>query len=231
MNKILTVFLMIFLTATCSGLSNKAFSRETPTASEANTYCVKGDKILNFYEGLKDTDKRKANQDRYLNAAKYFYYQANRLDMSNQNAFIGRARIALIQGRTRDAKNNLMIALNVNELNPKVNYYLGETFFEEGEYTQAIDFYYFAYSHGYKYDYKINMKLGICYEKLDDIKKARYHYTNAAKINPGDVTAKARLGGLDAINTNYETYNVFQDDSLDSEEDISPEDLKNLHAQ
>ena len=223
MKKILIIFLILTIASINQIACNKAFSRETPAVSDANAYCVKGDKILNYYEGLKD----KSNADRYLNAAKYYYYQANRLDMSNQNAFIGRARIALIQGRTRDAKNNLMIALNVNELNPKVNYYLGETFFAEGEYTQAIDFYHFAYSHGYRYDYKTNLKLGICYEKLDDVKKAKYHYKNAAKINPGEVTAKARLGGLDAINTNYEMYNVFQDSSIDDEE-IPQEDLKKL---
>ena len=191
----------------------QAYCEETSPASLSNDYCAKGDKILNYYEALED----KSNPDRYLNAAKYFYYQANRISLSNQNAFVGRARIALLQGRIRDAKNNLMIALNVNEMNPKVNFYLGEAFYEDGEFTQAIDFYYFAYSHGYKNDFRTNMKLGKCYEKLDDTEKARYHYTNALKINPSSEEAQKRLTGLDSIKTikskqNNNNYHVTEED-------------------
>ncbi len=205
MKKILIIIIVLMLNLTSQNLTPKAVSRETPAASEANVYCTNGDKILNYYEKLDDKSD-KAKNERYLNAAKYYYYQANRLDMSNQNAFIGRARVALLQGRIRDAKNNLMIALNVNELNPKVNFYLGEAFFEEGEFTQAIDFYHFAYTHGYRYDFRTNLKLGICYEKLDDIAKAKLHYQNAIKADPSSIEAKARLGGLDAINTKYGAY-------------------------
>ena len=80
--------LIIFIISICNLLFiNTAYSRETPVESEANSYCVKGDKILDYYDKLED----KSNPDKYLNAAKYFYYQASRLDISNQNALIGHA--------------------------------------------------------------------------------------------------------------------------------------------
>lgn len=223
MKKILIIFILLILNLL---FTSPAFCRNTPVESEANEYCVKGDKILDYFERLED----KSNPDRYLNSAKYYYYQASRLDLSNANALVGHARVALHQNRLKDAKNVLMIALNFNEINPKVNYYLGETFFRDGEYSQAIDFFNQAYSHGFRYDYNTNYKMGLCYEKMDDIKNARYHYKNAIKIRPDSVEAAGRLGGLDTIKTDYENFNVFQDSSLgDEEEVISPEDLKNLN--
>ena len=199
MKKIIFVFIIV-LVYCCTFCPLKSYAAETGFASLSNEYCVKGDKILDYYERLQD----KSNGQRYLNAAKYYYYQASRVDISNANALIGRARVALYQDRIRDAKNDLMVALNFNEVNPKVSFYLGEAFFQDGDYMEAIDFYSWAYSHGYRYDYKTNLQLGICYEKLDDIKKARKHYSNAINILPASVEAKARLGGLEAINTNYE---------------------------
>ena len=198
MKKIILVFIIIF--CLCMPLySQRVLCAANGFESLSNEYCVKGDKILDYYERLDN----KINGDRYLNAAKYFYYQASRVDLSNPNALIGRARVAIYQNRIRDAKNDLMIALNFNEINPKVSYYLGEVFFIEGNYTEAIDFYNWAYSHGYRYDYKTNLKLGICYEKLNDVKMAKKHYTNAINIMPASVEAKARMQGLDVINTDY----------------------------
>lgn len=198
MKKIILIFIIITALFSCIK-GTLTIARDLPSQSSANEYCVKGDKILDYYERLKD----KSNGQKYLNAAKYYYYQASRVDISNANALIGRARVALYQDRIRDAKNDLMVALNFNEVNPKVSFYLGEAFFQDGDYMEAIDFYSWAYSHGYRYDYKTNLQLGICYEKLDDIKKARKHYTNAINILPASVEAKARLGGLEAINTEY----------------------------
>lgn len=210
-------------------VSAPAFSREIPIASQSNTYCSQGDKVLDYYQKLlQKSDGQKIDDAKYLTAAKYFYYQANRLDMSNSHAFIGRARIALLENNTKAAKNNLMIALNIDEMNPKVNFWLGETFFKEGEYTKAIDFYYQAYSHGYRYDYQTNLKLGICYEKLDDVKNSKLHYKNAIKINKGSVEANARLQGLDTIDTSYKDYNKLQEIEA-QEEEISPEDIENLN--
>lgn len=223
MKKILIIFILLIVNFM---MLSSAFARETPAESEANSFCVKGDKILDYYEKLED----KSNPDRYLNAARYFYYQASRLDLSNSNALVGHARVALYQNRLKDAKNVLMIALNFNEINPRVNYYLGETFFREGEYAQAIDFYNQAYTHGFRYDYNTNYKMGLCYEKMDDIKNAGYHYKNAVKIRPNSVEAAARLGGLDTIKTDYENFHIFQDSTTgDDEENISPEDIKNLN--
>ncbi len=199
MKQIIRFFIIICIGIFSVNYSQNTSAYESPLTQTANEYCVKGDKILDYYERLED----KSNGDKYLNAAKYFYYQATRVDLSNANALVGRARIALYQNKIRDAKNELMIALNFNEVNPKVSYYLGETFFQEGDYTEAIDYYTWAYSHGYRYDYKTNLKLGICYEKLNDVKKARKHYTNAINIMPASVEAKARIQGLDIINTDY----------------------------
>ena len=225
MKKVLVIF-TILIANFFLNFPQYAYSRQTGPELQAIEYCTKGDKILDYYERMQD----KSNPDKYLNAARYYYYQASRLDLSNPNALIGHARVALHQNRLKDAQNVLMIALNFNELNPKVNYYLGETFFREGEYTQALDFFNQAYLHGFKYDYYTNYKMGLCYEKMDDVKKAKYHYKKAVKIRPKSVEAAARLGGLDAVNTEYENFNVFQDSTAgEEEEEIDPKDLNILN--
>ena len=118
------------------------------------------------------------------------------------------ARISLYQGKTKDAKNALMIALNVNEKNPKVSFYLGEAFFMEQEYFQAIDFYTWAYSNGYQKDFKTNYKLGVCYEKLNDIEKAKYHYQKAINARPNDAEVKQRLQSLMTTEAEYQNTNT-----------------------
>lgn len=225
MKKFAIVFIFFLLIFTVFSVQN-AECRLTAPEMQAIEYCKKGDKILDYYEKMQN----KSNSDRYLNAARYYYYQASRLDLSNPNALIGHARVALHQNRLKDAQNVLMIALNFNEQNPKVNYYLGETFFREGEYTQALDFFNQAYNNGFKYDYYTNYKMGLCYEKMDDIKKAKFHYQKAIKIRPESVEAAARLGSIDAVNTEYENYNIFLDSTTGSEDEtIDSEDIKILN--
>lgn len=167
-------------------------------------YCMQADKILRYFNSIKN--KTKSDEQKYLTAAKYFYYQASRADKSNTDALVGKARIALYENHIRDAKNALSIALNINENNPKVTYYFGETFFKDGEFAKAVDFYLHAYTHGYKNNFWTNYKLGVTYEKLDAPEKAKVHYQNALKINPKSKEAAARLAGLDLIKTDYEAY-------------------------
>lgn len=231
--KFFVLILLIFCSGSALAKTTEPFKasasilHDKPVESSAY-YAGLGDKVLNYYEKLPD----KTGQERFLNAAKYFYYQSNKIDISNADALVGRARIALFQDKIRDAKNNLFIALNFNENNPKVAYYLGEAFFQDGDFDDAINYYTHAYNHGYRLDYKTNLKLGICYEKLDDTKKAKYHYTNAIKAAPSQDIAKMRIQGLDAINVNFDNCNVFQkpDETVEEENPLSEDELKSLQT-
>ena len=84
-----------------------------------------------------------------------------------------------------------------------------------------------AYSNGYRLDYNTNLMLGICYEKMDDVKRAKYHYKNAIKIQPSETEAKMRLQGLDIINTNYTTTDVFTHPQ-EEEEPLKDIELRSL---
>lgn len=206
----------------------QATARVTSTEAEAIQNCAKGDKILDYYEKLESPQ----DPNRYLNAAKYYYYQASRLDLSNPNILVGHARVALHQNRLKDAKNVLMIALNYNEKNPRVNFYLGETFFRDGEFTQAIDFYKEAYSHGYRYNFNTNLRLGMCYDKLNEINLAKKHYQNALKIKPNNEEILKYLDNMNKIKTNKENFDAGENNSdTIKEEVITEEVLKNLNIQ
>jgi len=186
MKKIILVTCLIFFNIF---LSPNNFAIANSIQEQVSDYCTKGDKILTYYENLED----KTDGLKYLKAAKYFYFQALRIDKASPNASIGVARIALLQNKTRDSKNILMRALNFNPENPRVSFYIAETFFQEGDYTEAIDYYNWAYNHGYKFNYKTNLQLAICYEKIYEINLAKKHYNEALKIKPDSELIKQRL--------------------------------------
>ena len=152
---VILILLLLFNSTRVFADTYKATIIQDAPPENAEHFARLGDKILNYYEKLPD----KTDQGRFLNAAKYFYYQSNKIDISNADALIGRARIALIQNDIRKAKNNLFIALNFNESNPKVLYYLGKTFFQDGDFDDAIKYYGDAYSNGYRLDYNTNLML------------------------------------------------------------------------
>ena len=231
MYKSVLLFILIFFSVLCvqstviaDTYRGQASIIQDAPPERAEHFARLGDKILDYYEKLPD----KTDQDRFLIAAKYFYFQANKIDISNADALIGRARIALLQNDVRKAKNNLFIALNFDESNPKVLFYLGKTFFQDGDYDDAIKYYSDAYSHGYRLDYNTNLMLGICYEKMDDVKRAKYHYKNAIKIQPSETVAKMRIQGLDIINTNYTTSDVFIRPADDEEIELKDIELRSL---
>lgn len=228
MKKPLTISILLIFCVITQCFFQATSARVTSTEAEAIQNCAKGDKILDYYEKLDSPQ----DPNKYLNAAKYYYYQASRLDLSNPNVLVGHARVALHQNRLKDAKNVLMIALNYNETNPRVNFYLGETFFRDGEYTQAIDFYQEAYTHGYKLDFNTNLRLGMCYEKLNEINLAKKHYKNALKSKPNNDIILTRLENIDKIKTNKENFDAGENNSeIEKEEVITEEVLKNLNIQ
>lgn len=189
--KTILIFVIIVMNF-CLLNTQETLATENTLQEKVSDYCTKGDKIVNHYE----TSNDKTNSLEYLKAAKYYYYQAIRLDKSNPNGLVGLAHVALLQDKTRDAKNILMAALNFNPENPRVSFYIGETFFQEGDYTEAIDYYTWAYNHGYKHNYKTNLQLAICYEKIYETELAKRHYNEALKIKPDSNDIKKRLSNL-----------------------------------
>lgn len=202
MKKTILIFIIVIINF-CIFNTPKTFAIENTIQNKVSDYCIKGDKIVSHYESITD----KSNGLEYLKAAKYYYYQAIRLDKSSANALVGLAHVALLQNKTRDAKNILMAALNFNPENPRVSFYIGETFFQEGDYTEAIDYYTWAYNHGYKHNYKTNLQLAICYEKIYEIKLARKHYNEALKIQPDSAIIKRRMEDMDKAQEETFKYN------------------------
>lgn len=202
MKKMILTFI-IFIINFCIITPPNVYAIGNTIQNQVSDYCLKGDKIVSHYETLDD----KSNGLEYLKAAKYYYYQAIRLDKSSANALVGLAHVSLLQNKTRDAKNILMAALNFNPENPRVSFYIGETFFQEGDYTEAIDYYTWAYNHGYKHNYRTNLQLAICYEKIFEINMAKKHYNEALKLKPNSKDIKQRLDELEKAQNETFQYN------------------------
>ena len=83
------------------GSLKNAFEKTNAKAA-SRQYCAQADKILNYFNSL--PVKTRTDEQKYLTAAKYFYYQAHRIDKSNTDALVGKARIALYENHLNAIK-------------------------------------------------------------------------------------------------------------------------------
>ncbi len=197
--------------------------KDVPLES-ASYYTSKGDEILDYCEKLKSPK----DKERFIVAAKFFYYQASRADVSNQNALIGNARASLLQNNIREAKDSLFMALNFNEHSPRTNFYIGETFYQDGEFLDAIKYYKLAYKYGYGSDYRTNLRLGVCYEKLDAPAQAKTYYSNAMNIMPSLSEPRQRINALYSIKTGYDAYDLYLQQREEAAMQFDPKDLEGV---
>lgn len=135
-----------------------------------------------FYAGIETQDKKL--KEAYLSKALVKYMLL--LSVNPGDAIIC-TQIGVIHdklGHSKLAKDYLLRAVNLDNLNPFPNFYFGEYYNTRRDYENALKYYKVAYNNGYSSYYEINVKLGTIYEKLGDIEKAKYYYRISKKQNP-----------------------------------------------
>ena len=150
-----------------------------------------------FYKGIES--KKISEKEAYLNQALDKYMLLLNIDMYNANIA---AQIGIIHdtlGHSKQAKEYLFRAVNLENLNPFANFCFAEYYFNKKDYSEALRYYLTAFSNGYANYYQLNMRLGTIYEKLGDIPKARHYYILAKKQNPRTAGLSKKIISLGKI--------------------------------
>ena len=150
-----------------------------------------------FYAGMQEEDKNL--KEAYLSQALAKYMLL--LSVNPKDATIC-TQIGIIHDaldHTQIAKEYLFRAVSLDYYNPFPNFYFGEHYYKAHEYNNALKYYKAAYDNGYKKQYVVNYKLGIIYEKLGDIAKAKQYYTAAYKANPDNTELTDKIEALNKV--------------------------------
>lgn len=102
----------------------------------------------------------------YINKAKYFYYIASQNIPPSSEALIGLGRVYMLQKKFNDAKDVLNKAFSVDPYNANASFYLGEFFFTNSDYINALKYYENAQKLGYNDTLANEKMISICKAKL-----------------------------------------------------------------
>lgn len=157
-----------------------------------------------FNQALK-ADK-KYYRDKYFNDAMGKYYLVSKADKTNAYAITQIARIYSIKNEDRLAREYFFKAVNLERKNPHSHYHFGEFYFKKGNLDHALLHYLIAYDNGYKNNFNLNCRLGIVYEKLADLEKAKKFYEDAFKINPQKKILQTKIRNIADLNYDKSEY-------------------------
>lgn len=172
----------------------------TPTLAIANTeqlYIERGNSLFQEYIRTKN--------EHSLDEAYKNYFKAIEIAPSS-SGFLGMGMVLLEKKLYPQAKTYLYRAYSIDENDAVSNYYLAKFSTHKQEYTKAIDFYIKAYNGGLSENYDINNSLGVLYEKVGDLEKAKTHFEKAYKLNPSDTTIKNKIASIQILERNKEKY-------------------------
>ena len=104
------------------------------------------------------------------------------------------------------AKSYFFRAINLENLNPFANFYLGEYYFLQRDYNNAIRYYRVAYQNGHEHSSVLNFRLATLYERLGDIERAKGYYDISEKISPGQGELISKIKSLNSVSYARENY-------------------------
>lgn len=171
---------------------------------------IKFAKNADKYITLAEKTKSPTNQKFYLQEAMRYYFLLSQICPSSVEAQIGLGRVYDGMKQDRLAKKHFFNAFNLDNKNPKANYYFGNFYFARSDYINALNYYTIARRFGYIKSYYVNYKSGIIYEKLGDIDSAIRCYYIASKLNPGNKELKDKILLLDGLNYSHSQYYLFK---------------------
>ncbi|MFH1051742.1 MAG: tetratricopeptide repeat protein [bacterium] len=110
-------------------------------------------------------------------------------------AAINKSVLSMNQGKLQEAKQLLLDAYPYYPQNPLLNKYIGNVYFNLGEYENA--FRHFSVSlQGNQNDADVANMLGVLYKMKGDMNNAKAYFQRALQINPNHQGAKTNLSGI-----------------------------------
>jgi tetratricopeptide (TPR) repeat protein len=169
-----------------AGFNTKAMSQYKAVQAEVYKY---------FYAGMHSNNKNL--KEAYLSKALAKYMLLLNMCQKDAELFAQLGVIHNKLGHFKLAREYFIRALNIKPQNPFSNYYYAEYLYEQKNFADALDYYNIAYNNGYKGYFEVNSKLGVLYEKLGDIQKAKHYYSIASNLNPEARNLIAKINELE----------------------------------
>ena len=185
---------------------------------EYNGYRYKfktGDEIKFFNNANKSMlifEKSSVNSEKsfYLQEAMRYYFLLSQINPKSIEAQIGLGRVYDEMKSDKYAKEHFFIALDMNNINPKINFYFADFYYKRSDFITALYYFEKAYKYGYSKKYELNYKIGTVYEKLADIESAKRFYEYALKLNPSNSDLKNKINLLDEIKNSQSQYYLYR---------------------
>lgn len=149
------------------------------------------------------------DKDFYLHDALRYYFMIMQINNKSIDARIGLGRVYDALKLDEYAQEHFYSALNLNNRNPKTNFYFANYYFNRDEYMAALFYYKRACDEGYQKNYDLNYKMGTIYEKLADIETAKKFYTKALALKPKNTELIEKIRLLDELNYSQSQYYLF----------------------
>ena len=135
--------------------------------------------------------------------AKSAYNTVLLVDKRNLHAISMLAKIHKLSNNDRYAKLYYMRALGINPNDPSTNYYLGDFYYDKGDYRSALKYYKTAFANGLNENNKNMQKMANIYEKLGDLQRANLYYKKMFLINPSSQALPDKIRELEELKSQY----------------------------
>lgn len=145
----------------------------------------------------------------YLANAMRNYFMLAKADKSSIDAQIGLGHVYDEMNADIYAKKHFFTAYNMDNKNPKLNYYFGNYYKRRNDLVAAMEHYKVAYNCGYSNNYFLNYQIANTYEKLADIENAKKFYLRAQKLNPKATYLKNKIRLLEDLNYSGSQYYLY----------------------
>lgn len=173
---------------------------------EKSLFIQKADNNMILWEKAKSPVDKKF----YLQEAMRYYFLVSQADKTSLDAQIGLGRICDEMKLDARAKKHFFVAYNMNNKDPRVNFYFANYYFKRNELITALTYYQASYNSGFSNNFYLNYQLGNIYEKLADIESAKKHYIKANKLNPKSIELTNKIRLLDELNYSGSQYYLFR---------------------
>lgn len=170
-----------------------ALAVNTDINRNATYYYTAGHTELNNYKITQDRMK--------LRYAIYNFKKMYELDNSNIDALIGLSIAYRLDYKPILAKNAILKALNYDYNSPKANFYLGEYYFSQNEFTNALNSYKKAEKLGFKGE-DIEFKMAQSYAKVGELAIAKKYYLACADKKPQKIEYIAKINEIEKLINN-----------------------------
>lgn len=167
--------------------------------------------VLNGSNMLKSADSHfgqyeSSHDAKMLTTAMGEYYTVTKIYPLDLYPVVQLARAYDESGLDKLAKEYFSKALGMDKEDAYLNYYYGDFYYKREQYRRALKLFNRSYNNGYENVYDINLKIATIYEKLADLKSAKYYYNRAYSINPSASALKDKVMQIESLNYDKSDY-------------------------